>query len=255
MPGGPDGEGAAGRRHLVQQLSVAKRIFTFKNIAILKMFRKVFNTLGIKFFKRSLIFSIKDLEKVPINFHGEYNFSVAKEEDLLNESDYDDRWYGREKALERIKKGHMLFIYREKGKIVYFHWVDVKEVNVEWFDLRFRIPSDMVYRTGLYVPPEYRRKGLAFKFREEITHYLKKQGFRFTLSVKNTKNTPVLELSKKSGDTAARQYQIVHYYRLWFIRWFRVEKINSNDHKNIIAINKTPEKIWNIFLPNGIISK
>jgi ribosomal protein S18 acetylase RimI-like enzyme len=170
---------------------------------------------------------------------------MPTKEDIEKEQKYNDYWFRKEDAIYRLQNGHRLFVLKENGRIVFFLWAEKKQSTISWFDLHMHIPQDMIYITGVYTIPEFRNRGIAYKLKREIFHYLKKEGIKNLIEVVDPSNATALKMDKKIG---FREYQIVYYKRYWFIRCFCVRKHRSNQQRTFISVFKTPEIIWKAFL-------
>jgi ribosomal protein S18 acetylase RimI-like enzyme len=106
------------------------------------------------------------------------------------------------------------------------------------------MPKDMIYCTGSHTVSEYRNRGIAYKLDAQIAQYFKKEGFRYVIGVVDPANTASRAVNKKLG---IREYQVVRYKRYGFIKYYRVNKINSDKQKTFIAFFKSPDRLWETF--------
>jgi GNAT superfamily N-acetyltransferase len=217
----------------------------YKRHSFLEFLKHVISKLGFLHYDRSLIFFHMDLKNFSHNAKEPYSFHVATIDDIQKEQDYNDGWFKKEEAIYRLREGHRLFILKDNGRMVYFRWADLKKVTINYFDLHFHIPQSFVYSTGLYVVPELRRAGIAFKMSLEINSYLKIKGFNHIFSVIDPTNAASINHTLKQG---FKPYQTVFYKRYWFIKYYHVKKQNSKQQKRYISLFISPKKIWNTFL-------
>jgi ribosomal protein S18 acetylase RimI-like enzyme len=217
----------------------------YKQYGVLKFLKHLFNRLGFVHYDRTLIFFHMDFNNFSQDAKEPYSFHIATIDDIQKEQDYNDGWFKKEEAIQRLRNGYLLFILKDNGRMVYFRWGELKKVTINYFDLCFHIPQGFVYFAGLYVVPELRRAGIAFKISMEIINYLKKEGFKHIFSVVDPANTASINLSLKSD---FKQYQTVIYKRYWFIKYYHVKKPNSKQQKRYICLFISPKNIWKTFL-------
>ena len=216
-----------------------------KKHGFLQSLNHVFERLGFVSWNRTLIFLVLKFNDIPNDISGTYSFHIASTDDIEKEEDYYDGWFSKQEAINRVQSGHRLFVLEQGGKLVYYAWIELKTVAIRYFDLRFDIPDDMVYFTGAYTSPEVRNRGIASKLKNEIFHYLKKEGFNGMIGVVDPLNTTALGINKRLGFS---EYQTVSYKRHWHIRRYDVRKANSGEHKTFVSVFKGPKDIWKTFL-------
>lgn len=212
---------------------------------LLQFIKRLLDGLGFQCFHRKLIFVHLDLTNIQHKFEESYSFSIVTKGDIQYKQDYNDGWYDKKTAINRIKNGHCLFVFKKEGKMIYFVWIE-KKATIRWFNLHFNLPSDMVYQTGEYTVPQYRGKGLPSKIKKEIYNYLKKDGINHVVAVIDPLNTISLKINNSIG---FKEYQIVDYKRFWLFRYYCVQRYNSSQYKTFIRVFKSPEYLWRVFLP------
>jgi GNAT superfamily N-acetyltransferase len=222
-----------------------KRVIDFySKHGSLPLWKRCFEKLGLYNCDRSIIFVRLDLKNIPLDGNEPYRFIFATADDIQKERDYDDGWYQKKEAISRLREGHRLFVSKENGEMVYCLWAEFHDVRIRWLDLCFDIPDDMIYCTGSHTIPEYRNRGIAHKLDAQIAQYFKKEGFRHIIGVVDPANMASRAVNKKLG---IREYQMVRYKRYGFIKYYRVNKINSDKQKTFIAFFKSPGRLWETF--------
>jgi len=212
---------------------------------ILQFIKRILDGLLFQCFQRTLVFVHLDLKNIQSKLEESHNFSIATVDDIQYQQDYDDGWYDKKTAIERIENGHRLFVFKEKERMIYFVWIENK-VTIKWFNLHFDLPSDLVYHTGEYTLPQYRGKGIPSKIKIDVYNYLKKDGIKHVICVIDPLNTISLKINKRIG---FKEYQIAVYRRFWLFKYYRVQKYNSSHYKTFICVFKSPEDLWQVFLP------
>jgi len=216
----------------------------YRKNGFLMFLKRCFEILGFHYCDRSIIFVRLDLKNIPLNGNEPYRFIFATAADIQKEREYNDGWFQKKDAISRLQEGHRLFVSKENGKMVYCLWAELNDVRIRWLDLCFDMPSDMIYCTGSHTIPELRNKGIAYKLDAQIAQYFKKEGFRHVIGVVDPANTASRAVNKKLG---IKEYQIVRYRRYGFIKYYRVNGMNSDLQKTFIAVFKSPERIWETF--------
>lgn len=231
------------------KMKFAKAINFYKQHGLLEFTKRLIDQLGLTFIisTRSVIFVKLDLNNMPTDCNDPFSFLIATADDIQKELVYNDGWFTRETAISRIQKDHRLFVFKENEKMIYFLWTDLKNVRINWLDLNFNIPEDMLYLTGAYTIPEYRNRGVAYKLKTEIFQYLRKEGFNHIIGVVDPTNTVALKIDKRLG---FKEYQTVYYKRYWFLKYYCVNKYNSDQQKRFVGVTvlKSPDIIWKAFL-------
>lgn len=230
------------RRHF---LIFMKPLGYYIQLGFSKSLKRLIYRLRSLYFTRSLLFIAVDLSTLQGDVEESYSFIIANIDDIQNEQNYDNHFFSKEQSIHRIKEGKQLFIHKKNSKIVCFQWLEPQKATIYAFDLNMCLPQDIAYDTGLYTLPEFRNKRLTYNFKKEILLYLKKMKYKKVFCVIELFNSNSLHIHKKLGYV---EYQTVHYKKYWPIKYFCVEKYKSNKQKRFIAVSKTPEEIWKVFL-------
>jgi ribosomal protein S18 acetylase RimI-like enzyme len=217
----------------------------YRRHGMLQFSKRLLEGLGLQFFDRTLIFVLVDLERLPSARPKPYSFCCATSEDIEKEQHYKDGWFTKEEALKRIRVGRRLYILKDGGRFVSFLWAEPEKATVNWFDLHMVLPRDIVYCTGSYTVPDYRNRGIATQMDLEVFHSLKEEGVNYILGVVAPDNSESRAVNNKNGII---EYQVVRYRRYGIIRYFRINRTNSDEQKTFVAVFKTPSAIWNTFL-------
>lgn len=223
---------------------IKKTIRYYYQYGILSLLKRVWYRLGFPYLNRALIFLKLDLNNIPNELNRSDSFYIVKMDEIRNEQDYYDGWFSKKEAIQRLKNGNRLFVSKINGRAATYLWAEKEKATVNWFDLHMHLPEDTVYITGAYSVPEIRRKGFAFKIFKDVVNYYKNEGYNKAICVINPSNSASLKMSKKLG---FKEYQIIHFKRFLFIKYFAVKKFGSNQKKIFVSVFHTPKNIWNIF--------
>lgn len=130
---------------------------------------------------------------------------------------------------------------------MYCQWLESRRAKIHYFDLRFPLPDDVIYATGVYTDPEFRNQGIAFKNGSEFLHDCKRKSFHHVFAVVDPKSMSSLALHRKLGFVA---YQTAHYRRYLFLRHYTVEEPESGKSKTWLAVWGDAGWIWKAFWPD-----
>lgn len=219
---------------------------SYSQHGIFAFYKHVLTALGFLHFDRSLVFLYLDLNTLSTTSLRHYTFTIATIDEVYNSNNYNDYWFQKAEALSRLRCGHRLFILKDNNKILYYLWTEQHCACITSFDLTFRLPNHICYITGIYTLPEFRNRGIAFRIKKEICHYLKQIGITHLIEVVDPINTKALSIDRHLG---FREYQTITYSRFWIFRYFRINKHSSHEKRHFFTVFKTPEWIWKLFLP------
>lgn len=225
------------------KMKIESLINYYERHGFLKTLKRFLERIGFKFFKRSIFLVKMDLNSASTDLKLPYQVVIATREDI--QKNHYDSWFTKEEALARFEKGYRLFVIRENDRVIASEWVEFKEVRISSLELLFHIPENAAYMTGRYTVPELRGKGFASQVDRGIFQYLKKKDYKYCLGLTDKTNVAALALNRRTG---WKDYQLVNYTRFWFVKYFCVDKSNSNKQKVFITLFKAPEKMWNVFL-------
>ena len=220
-------------------------ILYFKQHGILSFLNRAVTSLGFEFFTHAVVFIVLDLNEMSNDIKEPCSFREVTIVDVQQAKDYNDGWFTKDEAIQRLQNGRRLFILEKDGRYIYSHWVETKKVTIHWLNLNFFLPEDIVYTAGLYIIPEMRGQGLALRMCKELSLFLKDQGFNKQIGAIITSNTTSLHLNKKIG---FKEYQIITYKRYGYVNHYIVKKSNSDKRKTYITLFKAPKDIWKTFL-------
>jgi len=230
------------------EFQVQKTIGYYKKHGFIQFAKRFFGKLGFEHFSSSLIFRVSDLKEIPDDVKKPYSFHIATIDDIQNKQDHDFEFeylFTKREIIDRLQKGHRLFVLKENKKMVYFLWIEQKDATIGVWRMPLNIPKDMVYVAGEFTMPEFRNRGIASKLKKEIFHYLKYEGVKKVIGVVNPVNTIAIEVGKKLG---RKSYQTITYKRYWHIRHYTVQKFNSDERKTFVTLFKAPKDIWKTYL-------
>ena len=113
-----------GKYHVLKiELQIQKTIDYYKQRGLLQFLKRFFGKLGFEHFSRSLIFIVLDMKDIPGDVKIPYSFHIATIDDIQNEQDHYfqlEYLFTKKEIIDRLKKGHRLFVLKENNKMVYF---------------------------------------------------------------------------------------------------------------------------------------
>jgi ribosomal protein S18 acetylase RimI-like enzyme len=206
--------------------------------------------LGFQWFDRTLIFLFVDLNSENTESARSHALSIFSAEDIFELGDkYDDGFFSRTKALSRLSVGHRLFVLKEGQKMAFSLWVEKEGATIWWFnDLPLILPNTVAYMSAVYTSPEFRNRGIASKIKREVFGLLKNEGIARVIEVINPNNSIALRVDRRLG---FKDYQVIRYRRYWFIRYYLIHKVNSDECRRLITMFRSPKNIWDAYLPKN----
>jgi len=171
-------------------------------------------------------------------------FYQASREDIENVEKYFDGWFTKKEALKRLDEGYILFLVKREDEIVIYEWLELKKVEMPFIELSFFVPDKVAYIAALYTVPEYRLKGFAARAILLVFKYLQEHGYQKVFIVIEPDNVPSIRLNKNIG---FNEYQTVTYWRVLFLRYYRVVEYGMDQKKVFWRIWKTNQQLWNTF--------
>lgn len=216
-------------------------IHTYKQKGWLGVIRVIIRKLGISHLEE-VDFLYLDLSSLPDIKSDKLNFRINRYPQVCNQENYNDGFNSKIQALNKIKKGDLLFVHERDGKPVYFVWIEHKKISIDWF--MFDLPKDIVYLSNEYTRPEYRNMGIAKNVRAKIFHHLKQSGVNFIILVINPKNEAAFRLNKSCG---FQIYQILSYRSFFYFRYYKVRSLDGNQRKKFISFYRPIKDIWKVY--------
>jgi hypothetical protein len=165
-------------------------------------------------------------------------FILAKEEDI--DDSYADLWYSREQAIELIRQGNMLYLWRENGKTLYYQWVMRWSVDIPHLGLRgVKVPDYVGYFATAYVPTEYAGR-LIFKRAQKFVEAIGPEfGLQYFFALIDYKADAINRFHEKVLKT--RKYQEVLYIKVLLLKIYRVTSADGTSRKWFFNTNS----FWN----------
>ncbi len=179
------------------------------------------------------------LEKDNLNIH------VATRQDI--DEQYKDFWYTREKALERLNKGCILFLAKDKVVNIFYGWFDSLNIDslAYWLGIKnLKIPPDVVYLSAVYVPSEHSGRLLLKRGLRSMEKYL----------LNNTTANKIFSITIPKNIIASRistlcgyvPYQLVKYLRIIGVKLYIVESLDGKELKRRKVFIQN-SNFWNFF--------
>jgi len=194
---------------------------------------------------REIVMRHKQLRASDLDFVNSLNIHIASEKDI--EEGYEDVWYTKEEALERLRKGHILFLVKDKGINVYYSWVHLLEIDIPWLGIKkMRISPDVAYMATVYVLPQYRGRFLLKRSLKFIEKYLlDNTTVNKTFTVTAPDNVVASKILALGGYLP---YQHIKYFNIMGFRLYVVESI-ENGKSRIKKLFVHNSDFWNMFSP------
>jgi ribosomal protein S18 acetylase RimI-like enzyme len=230
----------------VMREKIARALNFYKSHGWIQFGRRLLTYLGFVAYNRTLIFFHVDLDRINADGVDCGGLLVTTVDEVRQKPDYVDGWTRRkEDAISRLQSGSRLLRVEENGEWVSSQWVETKEAVIPYFEMRLCLPEDTAYITYVYTSLERRGRGIAYKLGRLINQYLKMDGYQHAVMVIDPSNTASIGLARKLG---YREYQIVHYIRVWFLKYYRTVKYKENLQKRYFGVFKSPTGVWRAFL-------
>jgi len=234
--------------HKIVKTKLQNAISYYQRHGMSNFIKRIFVGIGFKWFTRTLIFLKLDMSNLSekCDKTQQWSFKIVNSDEIIAEANYDDGFFNKAKALQRISSGHRLFALEEGGREVFFLWVEKRKASVWWFDdLPLWLPANYAYISGVYTFPDFRKRGIASRMKREIFTYLREvEGVNCLIEVVHPNNHVALKMDEALG---FRKYQIVTYRRYWHIRHYSVTDAKFNQKKTIIRVFSAPRDVWKIF--------
>ena len=206
--------------------------------------------LGLQWFEHTLIFLKLDLKGVAGEPDLSYSFHLVTADEVQSDHEYCDGWFPRTEAVRRLHHGHRLFVLRQNDQNVCFEWSELGDVHIRWLDLRFCLPPEVAYGTGLYTKPGWRGQGFAARLAREVSRYWKARGLKHYLVVVDPQNNASLSMQLRRGFVP---YQTVCYRRRLWLRCYSVHRSGSPQRKKWFTVFGSPREVWRTFWCGGML--
>jgi RimJ/RimL family protein N-acetyltransferase len=235
--------------HQLIQTKIHKTRDYCRKYGLWNTFLRLFDSSGV--FKKK-VFIFFELELKGSISGQEYNNSIhlvrVRKEDIENVGEYLYEWFEKDKALKSLEAGNVLFTIKDKGKMIYYEWLEFTKVDIPFLDLSFFIPDDTAYLPYNYTEPEYRRKGIASKAKRFLLKYLQENGIRRAFLIIRPNNTESQKINKKVG---FKEYQTVIYWRLLFLKHYCVKDYQTGSQKVFWGSGRATQELWKTFSKIG----
>jgi hypothetical protein len=165
-------------------------------------------------------------------------FILAKEDDIGDS--YADLWYSREQAIDLIRQGNVLYLWKEDGKYIYYQWVMRRSVNVPHLGLYgIRVPDFVGYSATAYVPTEYAGR-LIFKRAQKFMEAIAPEfGLQYLFVLIDHKADAINRFHEKVLKT--KKYQEVLYIKVLLLKIYRVTSADGTSRNWFFNTNS----FWN----------
>lgn len=237
------------RIHQLIQVKIQKTREYYKTYGLWQYILLFFERRGVIFKRVSIFFEI-NLENFP-PYNANIN-TVSLDFVQVNKKDFetlefpdDSKWITKNIALRWLNERNCAFFaLKDKNKIICYQLIEFKKANISLFELSETIPDKTVYSFALYTVPEYRGRGVALQLKLFVLQYLKEHGYQRAFLVIAPDNAASQTVNKKVG---CKEYQIVIYRRLLFLKYYCVKDHDTLRKKRIWCFEKTELGLWNTF--------
>ncbi len=129
---------------------------------------------------------------------------VLRPEDLLEAAACAPYSRNAERFEDRLGRGHVCVVVRDRGTIAGYTWADLEEINDSACD--FPLQSGDAYLYDAYIAPEYRGRALAPFMRMRCYEHLSGRGVQRFFSISDYFNTPAIRFKEKLDARRIRLY-------------------------------------------------
>lgn len=225
---------------------IKKAVSYFKNHGFIPTVKRIWLELFI--YRKAIMYN-KQLVPSSLDFTDNLNIKIASEEDI--DEEYHDVGHTKKEALEKLSKGHILFLTKDRGINIYYGWVELLNINIPWLGIKnLYIPSNIGYESGGYVLAKYRGQRLLMRNLKFTEKYLL-----------NTTNVNRVFCVAAPDNVAANRsiilsgripYQHIKYFKIMGLRLYIVESL-ENKKRKIKKIFIHNSDFWNVF--SSILSR
>ncbi len=213
----------------------------YRKKGIIGVFRATLKYLGFKH-PEHLSFMYLNLSELPEQSNSKPVFKIITNKDIENAKYLNDGFHSRKEIIKKLEKGDFLFVHIENNNIVYYVWIEQKNISIDFF--KFNLPNDIAYLSGEFTVPEYRGIGIAKRTRQEIFRYLKENGFKYIILVVNPRNIPAVILNKSCGFI---EYQYISYRKFAYLLHYEITSTFTGEVKYFKGFKKPEEDVWKVF--------
>ena len=67
------------------------------------------------------------------------------------DEEYKDIWYTKEQALDKLGRGHFLFLAKDKNTNIFYGWAELLDIKIPYLGIKkLRVPSNVGYLSRFY---------------------------------------------------------------------------------------------------------
>ena len=221
---------------------IRKTVGYYKSDGFIRTVKKIWCSLELFMYRKAIMYH-KKLTISNLTFTDYLNIRVALKEDI--DERYEDIWYTKKQALEKLCKGHILFLVKDKGLNIFYLWVDFLNVDIPWLDVnRLSVSPNIAYLATTYVPPQYRGRSLLKRSLKLIEKYL----------LNNTRVDRVFCITSPDNAVSNRivtlagyvPYQYIKYFKITGFKLYIVESLEDKKPKRRKIFIQS-SNFWNTF--------
>jgi hypothetical protein len=183
----------------------------------------------------------KQLAASDLDYTGGLHIDIASEEDI--DEEYRDIWYAKEQALDKLRRGHFLFLAKDKNTNIFYGWAELLDIRIPWLKVRkLRVPSNVGYISRFYVPPQYRGRLISKRASKVIDRYLLKNTTVNTMFCVTSPDDRV-----SNGMVVACgyvPYQHLRFFQIMGLKLYIVKSLGGGTTIKKIFIQNTD--FWNV---------
>jgi RimJ/RimL family protein N-acetyltransferase len=209
---------------------IKKAVNYFKNHGFISTVKRI--RLELFIYRKAIMYN-KQLVPPNPDFTDNLNINIASKEDI--DEEYAHGWHTKKCDLEKLSKGHILFLAKDRGTNIFYGWVELLNIEIPWLSIKKkRIPANIGYLSGFYVPPEHRGQHIMQQSLKFIENYL----------VNHTKVDRVFCVTAPDNYTSNKNLSISGYTPYWYIRYLKLMFLNVYIVELLQEKNSKTKKIF-----------
>ena len=222
---------------------IKKTIDSFKNDGFKCTVKKIWHWLSLRVYRKAIMYE-KQLIVSNLDLTDNLDIRIALKEDIIDE-EYKDIWYTKKQAIEKLSKGHILFLAKNGNTNIFYGWVELLDIKIPWLWIKkLCIPPDIGYMSRFYVLLQFRDQSISKQVLRFIEKYL-------------LDNTPVnkifcvtapdnLASNKLFATGSYTSYQHIVYFNLIGFKLYVVRSLEDKKRR-IKKYFIQNSNFWNIF--------
>jgi hypothetical protein len=220
-----------------------KMVTYLKDNIFARIVRKIWYSVGAPFVHKKAVLYNKRISASSAKTSSRVNVTVASEADI-NES-YEDMWHSKENALKKLRNGDILFLAKDNNVNIFYGWAELSYIEIPYLGVgRTKIPRDVAYLSGFYVPSSSRNKGITGNCLKYIEKYLAEQTTaKYLFCITSPDNSAINKVFLSSGYTP---YQFTDLFKIFGLYIYVITTFGDKaaGEKRVFMRNAN---MWNVF--------